>query len=231
MDHPTIREFGVDSVHAHRLGPPCGRSIQLVIEPLGQNSELATLMAMLQKHCLVYRTLTLPSSGIPVDMPAAISKGEYLTKAADCVACHTAKGGAPFAGGRAFKLPFGTIYSTNLTSDKDTGIGSMSDGAFVDAVRRGVGTKGHLYPAMPYTSYSAMSRDDVLAIKQYLLTLPPIANNVDSNTLSFPFNQRWGMTFWDIVFFKEHRFVPVSDKSAEWNRGAYLATALGHCSQ
>jgi mono/diheme cytochrome c family protein len=172
-----------------------------------------------------------PVAGIPSDMPAGMSRGEYLAKAADCVACHTAQGGKEFIGGRAFQLPFGTIYSTNLTPDAETGIGGWSDDQFVEAVRAGVGSKGHLYPAMPYTSYSAMSRDDVLAIKGYLFSLAPVHAATPENTLSFPFNQRWGMKFWDIAFFRQHRFVPDQSQSEEWNRGAYLAGALGHCGE
>ena len=93
-----------------------------------------------------------PVAGVPADLPAGVARGAYLARAADCVACHTAPGGTPYAGGRAFDLPFGKIYSTNLTPDKETGIGDWTDDAFVRAVRQGVGRAGHLYPAMPYTS-------------------------------------------------------------------------------
>ncbi|CAG9272942.1 Putative diheme cytochrome c-553 [Paraburkholderia unamae] len=172
-----------------------------------------------------------PVAGTPADLPAAVAHGEYLAKAADCVACHTAQGGLPYAGGRAFRLPFGTIYSTNLTPDRDTGIGAWSDDAFVNAVRAGVGSHGRLYPAMPYTSYAQMSRDDVLAIKRYLLTLQPVPQAPPANGLSFPFDQRWGMAVWNLAFFREQRFMPNTSKSVEWNRGAYLATALGHCGE
>jgi mono/diheme cytochrome c family protein len=172
-----------------------------------------------------------PIAGIPSDIPAGMSRGEYLAKAADCVACHTAQGGKEFTGGRAFQLPFGTIYSTNLTPDKATGIGNWSDDQFVEAVRAGMGSQGHLYPAMPYTSYSEMSREDVLAIKGYLFTLAPVQAPTSANTLSFPFNQRWGMKFWDVAFFREHRFVPDQKQGVDWNRGAYLAGALGHCGE
>ncbi|MGF6916011.1 c-type cytochrome [Paraburkholderia sp. 40] len=172
-----------------------------------------------------------PVAGTPADLAAIVAHGEYLAKAADCVACHTAQGGTPYAGGRPFKLPFGTIYSTNLTPDKDTGIGNWSDDAFVNAVRAGIGSHGNLYPAMPYTSYTQLSRDDVLAIKQYLLTLPAVHQAPPANDLSFPYNQRWGMAAWNVLFFREQRFVTDPAKSVEWNRGAYLATALGHCGE
>ncbi|CAG9209713.1 Putative diheme cytochrome c-553 [Paraburkholderia tropica] len=172
-----------------------------------------------------------PVAGAPANLAASIAHGEYLAKAADCVACHTAQGHTPYAGGRAFRLPFGTVYSTNLTSDPDFGIGRWSDDDFVDAVRKGVGSHGRLYPAMPYTSYAKMSRDDVLAIKRYLMTLAPVHEAPPDNSLSFPFNQRWGMVFWNLAFFHEQRFMPDASKSVEWNRGAYLATALGHCGE
>jgi mono/diheme cytochrome c family protein len=163
---------------------------------------------------------------------ALIERGEYLTHAADCAACHTVPNGKPFAGGYPFKLPFGTIYSTNITADSETGIGNWSDDDFVRALRRGIAPgRRYLYPAFPYTSFTAMSRDDALAIKAYLFSLPPqhVANRGDN--LSFPFNQRWGMAFWNIAFLSDRRFIPDSHQPDVVNRGAYLATALGHCAE
>ena len=161
----------------------------------------------------------------PAGITDKLARGEYLARAADCVACHTAPGGTPYAGGFAFKLPFGTIYGTNITADKETGIGNWSDDQFVRAVREGIGPQGNLYPAMPYTSYTELSRDDVLAIKDYLFSLPPVKQANPQNDLSFPFNQRWGMKFWNLAFFHEQRFAPDLNKDEQWNRGAYLATA------
>jgi mono/diheme cytochrome c family protein len=164
---------------------------------------------------------------------AAVARGEYLIKAADCVACHTVgETGKPFAGGVAFKLPFGTIYSSNITPDPTYGIGAYTDDEFVRAVREGVRRDGkHLYPAFPYTAYTQLSRDDVLAIKAYLWTLPPVAQPNRPNELGFPFNQRFGMLFWKAAFHKSGRFRPDPAKSAQWNSGAYLAIALGHCGE
>src|ERR1700736_5814461 len=144
--------------------------------------------------------------------PAAeeiLARGEYLTKAADCVACHTVpESGRPFAGGVAFKLPIGTIYSSNITADPTHGIGVWSDDEFVRAVRDGVGKNGeHLYPAFPYTSYTRLSRSDVLAIKAYLRSLPAASQANRANDLAFPFNQRWAVGFWNAAFFKDRRFV------------------------
>jgi len=163
----------------------------------------------------------------------ALARGAYLTKAADCVACHTVpESGRPFAGGVAFKLPIGTIYSSNITADPANGIGGWSDDEFVRAVRDGIGKKGeHLYPAFPYTSYTKLSRDDVLAIKAYLLSLPAVKQANRVNDLGFPFNQRWAVGFWNAAFFKDRRFAADTAKPAEWNSGAYLATALGHCAE
>src|SRR5262249_54549518 len=127
-------------------------------------------------------------------------------------------------------LPFGTLYSTNITADKATGIGSYSDREFLDAVQRGIRRDGaRLYPAMTYTSYTFMTDADVLAIKAYLLSRPAVAQENRRNALAFPFNQRWGMMFWSWAFNPDSRFAPNTDKSPEWNRGAYLAEALAHC--
>jgi mono/diheme cytochrome c family protein len=163
---------------------------------------------------------------------ALVAQGAYLTRAADCVACHTQPGGKPFAGGVAFKLPFGTLYSTNITSDHETGIGQWSDDDFVRALHRGIAKNGgNLYPAFPYTSYTAMTRDDAVAIKAYLFSLPPVHAPDTPNQLPFPFNQRWTLTVWKWMFLDEHRFRPDPTRSELQNRGTYLSTALGHCGE
>jgi mono/diheme cytochrome c family protein len=162
-----------------------------------------------------------------------LARGEYLATAADCVACHTESGSATaFAGGVAFRMPFGTIYSSNITADPATGIGRWSDDEFVRAVREGIRNDGqHLYPALPYTSYTQLSRDDVLAIRAYLKSLPAVKQQNKPNDLGFPFNQRWAMGFWNAAFFKSQRFAADNSKSPQWNSGAYLAVALGHCAE
>jgi mono/diheme cytochrome c family protein len=173
-------------------------------------------------------------TGVPAELKSAsiIERGEYLTRAADCVVCHTAKDGAPFAGGRAFVLPFGTLYSTNITPDSETGIGNYTDANFLDAVHKGIGRGGtKLYPAMPYASYTYMSNEDALAIKAYLFTLKPLHAPAPANTLNFPFNQRSLMGIWSMLFNPDVRFEPHVDRSDEWNRGAYLAEAMGHCGE
>ena len=162
----------------------------------------------------------------------AAAKGAYIVAMADCAPCHTAKGGVPFAGGRAFVLPFGTLYTPNLTPDPETGIGKWTDANFLNAVRRGIAPDGsHYYPAFPYPSYTLLTDADVLAIKAYLFSLKPVKQVNKRNTFAFPYNQRWLMTIWAGLFNPDQRFRPVEGQTAEWNRGAYLVEAAGHCGE
>jgi mono/diheme cytochrome c family protein len=173
-------------------------------------------------------------TGVPPELANAslIERGHYLARAADCEVCHTAKGGVPFAGGFPFVLPFGTIYSANITPDKDTGIGGWSDASFLNAIHKGVDDEGTpLYPAMPYASYTLMTDADALAIKAYLFSLKPVHSEVPDNNFVFPFNQRWLMSIWSFLFNPDKRFEPNTAESAQWNRGAYLAEGLAHCGE
>jgi mono/diheme cytochrome c family protein len=173
-------------------------------------------------------------TGVPASLASAdvVKRGEYLARAADCEACHTAPGGPSYAGGLAIELPFGTLYSTNITADKETGIGNYTDQDFLNAVHRGIRKDGtRLYPAMPYPSYTYMTDDDALAIKAYLFSLPPVQAANRADTLSFPYNQRWAMGPWSLVFNADSRFAPNTSQTAQWNRGAYLAEALAHCGE
>ena len=173
-------------------------------------------------------------TGVPASLASAdiVKRGEYLARAADCMVCHTAPGGQPYAGGLAIELPFGTIYTTNITSDKETGIGDYSDQEFLNAVQRGIRKDGtRLYPAMPYPSYTYMTDADALAIKAYLFSLPAAHAPNRADTLTFPYNQRWAMAFWSLVFNADARFAPNASQTAQWNRGAYLAEALAHCGE
>ena len=160
-----------------------------------------------------------------------IEHGQYLTTLADCVACHTRKdGGNPFAGGRPLETPFGTIVTPNITPDRETGIGNWTDEQFDNAVRRGIRADGsRLFPAMPYPYYTKMSHDDVMAIRAYLATIQPVHNPVVANQLPFPVNVRLNMRVWDGLFFEQGEFKPDPNKSAQWNRGAFLVTGPGHC--
>jgi mono/diheme cytochrome c family protein len=172
--------------------------------------------------------------GIPAELANAdaATKGAYIVHMADCAACHTAKGGIPFAGGRPFVLPFGTIYTPNLTPDPETGIGKWTDAQFLNAVHRGIAPDGSpYYPAFPYASYTLLTDEDVLAIKAYLFALKPVKQANKPNTFGFPFNQRWSMAIWALLFNPDHRFRPVDGQSPEWNRGAYLVEAAGHCGE
>lgn len=168
----------------------------------------------------------LQLSGTPVE------QGRYLAAAANCTSCHTRPGGAPYAGGVAFRMPIGTVYSANITPDAETGIGAWSEEDFLRAVRSGVARGGrHLYPAHPYTSYAAMARDDALAILAYLRSLAPVHAATPRAELSFPFSQRWLLPAWNLFYLRDARFAPDARHDAGWNRGAYLATALGHCGE
>ncbi|MEO6918004.1 MAG: cytochrome c [Collimonas sp.] len=161
-----------------------------------------------------------------------IKRGEYLAKAADCIACHTVDKAKPFAGGYPLATPFGTIYGPNITADKETGIGNWSDEDFIRALHNGVDDEGqNLYPAFPYTSFTKLSRDDVLAIKAYLFSLPAISQKTPENKLPFPLNQRWILSGWKLFNFTPGEWKADPAKSAEWNRGMYLVEGLAHCQE
>jgi mono/diheme cytochrome c family protein len=164
------------------------------------------------------------------DFPT-IERGRYLTTLADCAACHTTPGsGKDFTGGRPIETPFGNLLAPNITPDRETGIGAWTDDEFVNSLLNGTGHGGErLYPAMPYTYLTRMSRSDALSIRQYLQTVPAVRNKVVSNQLPFPLDIRAGMLAWNWLFFQPGRFQARADKSAEWNRGAYLVEGPGHC--
>lgn len=173
------------------------------------------------------------SAGSPFGAPGAtaVQRGEYLARAGDCISCHTATGGAPFAGGYRIDTPFGPLLAPNITPEPDTGIGRWTADDFWRALHQGVNRRGQdMYPAMPYTFYTKVSREDSDAIFAWLRTLPPVVNQVDVNQLRFPFNQRWSMAVWRELYFTPGIFEPDPAKSAQWNRGAYLVEGLGHCS-
>jgi len=170
--------------------------------------------------------------GVPEELRSTdlVTRGKYLTEAADCKVCHTTDGGQPFAGGRAFATPFGVLYSPNITADRETGIGAWSDADFLRAVHRGIDNEGQrLYPAFPYESYTLLADEDVRAIKAYLFSLPVAHATAPPNSLKFPFDQRWLMGIWSAFYNPDQRFRPLENRSPEWNRGAYLVEGLGHC--
>lgn len=161
---------------------------------------------------------------------ADIERGKYLVDASDCMSCHTPDKNKPFAGGGPLETPFGTIYSSNITPDKETGIGAWSDDAFYNAMHFGIDPAGNrLYPAFPYPYFTHMTRDDVDAIRTYLNTLEPIRNTPPVNKLMWPLNHRVFMRGWNWLYFDAGTFTPNPGKSPEWNRGAYLVEGPGHC--
>jgi mono/diheme cytochrome c family protein len=162
------------------------------------------------------------------EIAAGAEQGRYLAAAGNCVSCHTRPGGAPFSGGLPFVTPLGTIYSTNITPDTPTGIGSWSAADLRRAMQRGEARDGaHLFPAFPYTSFTKVSDADILAIYAYLRTVPAVRYRPPDNGLLFA--MRWPMALWNGLYFKPGRFGINLSQSAEWNRGAYLVAGLGHC--
>jgi mono/diheme cytochrome c family protein len=160
-----------------------------------------------------------------------MSRGEYLAHLGDCVACHSKHDGVPFAGGFPIPTPFGTLYSPNITPDKATGIGDWTGDEFYAMLHSGRSRDGTLlYPAMPFPAYTQITRADSDAIFEYLRTLAPVSQRNRDNELRFPYNNRSLLYGWRMLFFKEGGFVPYQDRSAQFNRGAYLVQGLGHCS-
>ena len=160
-----------------------------------------------------------------------VERGRYIARLGDCVACHTGNKAQPMAGGLALETPFGKLYSTNITPDTASGIGSYSFEQFDKAMRKGVAADGrNLYPAMPYPSYAKMTADDMQALYAYLMEgVAPIAATNKASEMGFPFNQRWGLSLWNWMFLESETFTPQVEQTAEWNRGAYLVQGLGHC--
>ncbi|MDU5781386.1 MAG: c-type cytochrome [Pantoea sp.] len=162
---------------------------------------------------------------------AAVARGRYVAIAGDCVACHTAPGSKEaFAGGYSISTPFGGIFASNITPDKETGIGSWTERDFYRAVRHGKGKEGeHLYPAMPYNAYVKVSDQDMHDLWMYMRSVKPVRYRVPETNLGFPYNIRLAMMGWNLLFFRNSGFESDPDKSAEFNRGAYLVEGLEHC--
>lgn len=161
-----------------------------------------------------------------------VQRGQYLATAGDCIACHTAAGGKPFAGGLALPTPLGDIYSTNITPSKTAGIGNYTLEQFTRAMRDGIRADGqHLYPAMPYTSYALTSDDDIKALYAYFMHgVKPVDTSPPKTALPFPFNIRLSMAAWNLLYLNDSTYKALPDKGDLWNRGAYLVRGLAHCS-
>jgi thiosulfate dehydrogenase len=160
-----------------------------------------------------------------------VARGEYVARLGDCLACHTADKGPAMAGGRELATPFGKVFSTNITPDKQTGIGHYSFEQFDSAMRKGVAANGHnLYPAMPYPSYAKISEDDMHALYAYFQRGVTAVNQPNKPAeMRWPYSMRWGLMFWNWAFLDDTPFKPDTEKDAVWNRGAYLVQGLGHC--
>ena len=158
------------------------------------------------------------------------TRGKYLAILGDCASCHTRKDGPAFSGGRGLESGFGTIYSSNLTPDAQTGIGDWTADQFYRAMHKGrAADDSHLYPAFPYPYFTHMTRADVGAIYAYLRTVPAVSYTPPPNKLPFPLNVRGVMALWNALYFEEGEYRPNAAKSAQWNRGAYIVTGPGHC--
>jgi mono/diheme cytochrome c family protein len=165
---------------------------------------------------------------------AQIDRGAYIFTAADCGACHTnvKQKGPLLAGGRPLKTPFGIFYTPNITPDPETGIGRWSDADFKLALRRGVSPgNDHYFPVFPYASFTKMTDQDILDLKAYIFSLPPVSQTNREHDIDFPFGWRFSVWFWKQLNFTEGPLVPDPVRSAEWNRGAYLVEALAHCAE
>ena len=167
----------------------------------------------------------------PAADAAQIARGAYLARAGHCAGCHTARGGAAYAGGRGLATPFGTVYASNLTPDEATGLGRWSAAEFRRALRHGRSRDGRLlYPAFPYANYTLVADADADAILAYLRSLPPVAQPNRGHALRFPYGTQAALAVWRALNFRAARFELDPARPADWNRGAYLVQGLGHCS-
>jgi mono/diheme cytochrome c family protein len=159
-----------------------------------------------------------------------VTRGEYLARVGDCMACHTVPGGAPYAGGRGIETPFGVVFAPNLTPDPATGLGRWTAAEFRRAMHNGRSRDGRLlYPAFPYDEYTRVRREDVDAIFAYLQSLPPVEQPRRAHALRFPYGTQAALAVWRALFFTPGEQVDAPQQSAQWNRGAYLVQGLGHC--
>ena len=193
-------------------------------------NRLIAIVAVVVVLALALVLVLRSRSESPLATAGDVRKGEYLVRAGDCVACHTVQGGRPYTGGRAIPTPFGTLYSSNITPDADTGIGKWSADEFWRALHDGRAKDGSfLYPAFPYTSYTKVSREDSDAMYAYLASIPKVSQPNRPHEMRFPYDKRALLAGWRVLYFKEGTFKPDHRQSEEWNRGAYLVLGLGHC--
>jgi mono/diheme cytochrome c family protein len=195
---------------------------------------LAVLLIVARAPSLAQNTAHPKAAQTAAAQPTAarsvVERGRYLAQAGDCIACHTIPGAKIFSGNRPMPTPFGTLYSPNITPDRDTGIGKWSADDFYNMMHTGRSPKGYLlYPAMPFASYTKVTRADSDAIFAYLRSVPPVRQQSREHDLRFPYNNRSLLLGWRTLYFKEGEYQPDPRRSVEWNRGAYLVQGLGHC--
>lgn len=184
---------------------------------------------------LIFALLMLAADAISDDLEQSgearqITQGAYLARVGNCMGCHTAKGGQPFAGGRRLSTSFGIFVTPNITPDKETGIGLWREEDFWQALHEGKSRDGRLlYPAFPYTEYTKVTRQDANAIFAYLQSLPSVSQSNSPSDIFFPYNSRPLLAIWRALYFKAGVYEPDQSRSEVWNRGAYLVQGLGHC--
>jgi mono/diheme cytochrome c family protein len=172
----------------------------------------------------------LSAAGTPSFDQTLVAKGAELSAIGNCATCHTSRDGPAFGGGLPLTTPFGTIYSTNITPDPDTGIGRWTEADFLRAMREGVDWAGHhLYPAFPYDHFTRVRDEDIAAIYAFIMTRDPVRADVPANRLKFPAGLRPAIAMWKALYFRPGVYQPDGSKSAQWNRGAYLVEGLAHC--
>lgn len=199
---------------------------------IGQISAFAMGVLTVSGALLGWRSSLPKVAGVEVSSFSAsmLARGQQVAALGNCAGCHTSENGQHNAGGRAMTTPFGTVYTTNLTPDKETGIGGWTFRAFERAMREGISREGHaLYPAFPYTAFAQMRDEDMMALYAYLMTQAPVSSRPPKTQLVFPFNLRPLMGFWNAIFHTETRFLPDANQSDAWNRGAELVNGVGHC--
>jgi mono/diheme cytochrome c family protein len=200
-------------------------------EQIARLSRLAAAVISVTSFSVLMATCSMAQAA-PVSLEL-VQRGAYLARAGDCIACHTAQDGQPFAGGLPLNTPIGVIYSTNITPDLETGIGRWNVDDFVKVMREGVAKKGyHLYPAMPYTSYARLSQEDLLALNAYFMQgMEAVRNPNRPSQLNWPLGMRSLVAVWNTLYFKKGEYAADANKGASWNRGAYLVQGLGHCGE
>jgi len=193
---------------------------------------LAATVGSLLVAAMPWRAAIAPAASVDTSIysAAAIERGRLVAAAGDCMVCHTAEGGVPNAGGLELDTPFGQIITTNITPDKETGIGNWSYAAFERSMREGIHRDGrHLYPAFPYTAFAKITDADMQSLYAYLMTQEPVHNVVEPTSLRFPYNVRPLLAGWNLLFHKNEIYQPDPSQTTLWNRGAYLVQGMGHC--